>query len=319
MREFIITETDAPRLDAALQARFPQLSFGRLQRYLRENKIKVDGKKLPLSARLPRGSTVRVFLPDAVLQETEGPRFLGARTELRIVYEDAAVLVADKPAGLPVSEESGRTADTLLHRVMGYLYRKGEFMPDAPDADGAPRLCHRLDTGTSGLVLLAKTARAEQILTQAIRDRRIEKTYLCVTLGHPVPAACELRGYLRKDAARGRASVSERPAPGAKEIVTRYRTLARSGRLALLEVTLVTGRTHQIRAHLASVGCPVLGDGKYGSNAVNRELRLKYQALCAYRLRFPDFPDGPCAGLSGRTLHAALPWYYEQVLSGVLR
>ena len=115
MREFVITDASMPRLDSALLAQYPQLSPGRLHKYLRENKIKVDGKKLPLSARLPRGSTVRVFLPDMLLDKPDGPLFLSARPELCAVYEDSDVLVADKPAGLPVTDEDGRTADTLIN------------------------------------------------------------------------------------------------------------------------------------------------------------------------------------------------------------
>ncbi len=317
MREFVITETPPPRLAAALLSRFPTLSAGSLHKYLRENKIKVYGNRLPLSARLARGSSVRVYLPDALLDAPEGLPFLAARPELRIVYEDGAVLAVDKPAGLPVEEETGRAADTLIHRAMLYLYRKGEF---APRQGFTPCLCHRLDTGTSGLVLVAKTPQAHQRLLGLIRLRSIEKKYLCVTYGHPVPNAATLRAYLYKDARQGRVYVRGTPGPGAKEIVTGYQTLAVSGRLALLEVMLVTGRTHQIRAHLASIGCPVLGDGKYGCNTVNRELRLKYQALCAYSLRFPALPpDDPCAALSEKTLHAAEPWYAGQVRDGTLR
>lgn len=317
MQEFTITETTFPRLDAALLARFPRLSAGSLHKYLRENKIKVDGKKQPLFTRLAPGSTVRVYLPDALLDNPEGPVFLAARPELRIVYEDRAVLVVDKPAGLPVNDADENIADTLIHRAMLYLHRKGEF---SSGHDWAPRLCHRLDTGTSGLVLIAKTPQAEQRLLELIRLRSIEKRYLCVTYGHPVPAAATLRAYLLKDAHQSHVLILQSPSPGAKEIITQYRTLALSGRLALLEVTLVTGRTHQIRAHLASVGCPVLGDGKYGCNAVNRELRLKYQALCAHSLRFPPLPpDDPCAQLSGRTLCTDEPWYAGQVRDGTLR
>ena len=130
MREFVITDASMPRLDSALLAQYPQLSPGRLHKYLRENKIKVDGKKLPLSARLPRGSTVRVFLPDMLLDKPDGPLFLSARPELCAVYEDSDVLVADKPAGLPVTDEDGRTADTLINRALLYLYHKGEYAPE---------------------------------------------------------------------------------------------------------------------------------------------------------------------------------------------
>ena len=316
MREFVITDASMPRLDSALLAQYPQLSPGRLHKYLRENKIKVDGKKLPLSARLPRGSTVRVFLPDMLLDKPDGPLFLSARPELCAVYEDSDVLVADKPAGLPVTDEGGRTADTLINRALLYLYHKGEY---APEHGWTPRLCHRLDTGTSGLVLIAKTQQAEALLLHLVKERMIEKKYLCVTFGRPSPAAATLRGYLQKDARQARVRILDTPAPGAKDIVTKYKTLAVSGRLALLEVELVTGRTHQIRAHLASIGCPILGDGKYGNNAANRELKLKYQALCAWELTMPHFNQPDFEFLSGKTFHAPKPWYYQQVLDGTLK
>ena len=181
-------------------------------------------------------------------------------------------------------------------------------------------LCHRLDTGTSGLVLLAKNSAAEAFLTAAIKARDIEKRYLCVTFGRPNPPAALLRDYLLKDAERGIVRITDTTAGGAKEVITGYETLAVSGRLALLEVELVTGRTHQIRAHLAHIGCPILGDSKYGNNAANRELRFKYQALCAWELRFPaQISDPRFAHLSGRVFHAEKPWYYQQILDGTLK
>lgn len=317
MQEFTIAERSFPRLDAALLARFPQLSAGSLHKYLRENKIKVDGKKQPLSTRLAPGATVRLYLPDALLNRPDGPAFLAARPQLRVIYEDGAVLAVDKPAGLPVNDANEEAADTLIHRALLYLHGKGEYVPGR---GWTPCLCHRLDTGTSGLVLIAKTPQAQQRLLELLCLRLIEKHYLCVTYGQPVPAAATLRAYLSKDARQSHVRILQSPAPGAKEIVTKYRTLACSGRLALLDVTLVTGRTHQIRAHLASIGCPVLGDGKYGCNAVNRALRLKYQALCAHSLQFPSLPpEDPCAQLSGKRLCTEEPWYVEQVRDGTLR
>ncbi|MGN0975048.1 MAG: RluA family pseudouridine synthase, partial [Gemmiger sp.] len=195
------------------------------------------------------------------------------------------------------------------------LYSDGRW-----DAAHPPRLCHRLDTGTSGLVLLAKTPEAEVFLGNALRERTIRKHYLCVTFGRPVPPAATLKDFLVKDSSLGVVRVLNAPKPGAKEIVTVYETLAVSGRLALLKVDLVTGRTHQIRAHLASIGCPILGDSKYGNNAANRELKLKYQALCAWELAFPKQIDDPrFAVLAGKVFHAPKPWYYQQVLDGTLK
>lgn len=314
MREYTV-EKPGVRLDAFLHRAEPSLTVGALHRYLRENKIKVNGKKLPLSARLAAGDVVRLYLPGQPAQG-EGPAYLAAKPYFTPVYEDAQVLVAQKPAGLLVQDEAGAQADTLLNRARRYLYEKGELAANAP---WLPQLCHRLDTDTSGLVILAKTPAALAQMTELIRTRAVQKEYLCVTLGAPARPQAELRGFLVKNAKRGTVRVTAAAQRGAKEIITRYETLCKSGALALLRVQLVTGRTHQIRAHLASIGCPVLGDSKYGNTQANRAWHFKYQALCAYSLRFPAMEkESPCAGLSEKTLFAEEPWYAAQIKNGTL-
>lgn len=302
MKEIRVTSLLPVRLDKYLQQQYPALTTARLNKALRENKIKLNGKKQPLSTRVQNGDVIRLFLLDEQLTAAPLPPAV-------FVYEDESLLIAAKPAGIAVD---GPAADTLLARVNRRLQQEGKPARAA--------LCHRLDTGTSGLVLLAKTPEAEAFLTRLIRERRITKRYLCVTFGRPAPPAATLHDYLLKDAAHGQVRIVPTPAGGAKEVITGYETLAVSGRLALLKVELVTGRTHQIRAHLASIGCPILGDSKYGSNAANRELRFKYQALCAWELAFPaDIAEPPYAHLAGRVFHAEKPWYYQQVIDGTLR
>lgn len=302
MRELHVKCLLPVRLDKYLMEQFPALGIGRLNKALRENKIKLNGKKQPLSTRVQNGDIVRLFLNDDVLEKRALPAAM-------LVYEDDDILVVNKPAGVEVD---GPADDTLLKRVCATLAERG----------GASQavLCHRLDAGTSGLVLLARNAAAEQFLTEAIRQRQIQKRYLCVTFGRPQPPAALLHDYLCKDAERGVVRILSAPAPGAKEILTGYETLAVSGRLALLQVDLITGRTHQIRAHLAHIGCPILGDSKYGNNAANRELHFKYQALCAWELRFPaQIEDARFSRLAGRVFHAEKPWYCRQLLDGTLR
>ena len=302
MKELHVKSLLPVRLDKYLMEQYPALGPGRLNKALRENKIKLNGKKLPLSTRVQNGDVIRLFLQDEQLEARPLPSAV-------FVYEDNDILIANKPAGIEVD---GPAADTLLKRVQATLTANGQ--------PGHAVLCHRLDTGTSGLVLLAKNREAESFLTGAIKQRRIEKRYLCVTFGHPQPPAALLRDYLLKDAARGVVRVVSSPADGAREILTGYETLAVSGRLALLEVELITGRTHQIRAHLASIGCPILGDSKYGNNAANRELHFKYQALCAWELRFPtQIAESRFAHLAGRVFHAEKPWYCNQITDGTLR
>ena len=302
MRELHVKCLLPVRLDKYLMEQFPALGVGRLNKALRENKIKLNGKKQPLSTRVQNGDIVRLFLNDDALEKRALPAAM-------LVYEDDDILVVNKPAGVEVD---GPADDTLLKRVCATLAERG----------GASQavLCHRLDAGTSGLILLARNAAAEQFLTEAIRQRQIQKRYLCVTFGRPQPPAALLHDYLCKDAERGVVRILSAPAPGAKEILTGYETLAVNGRLALLQVDLITGRTHQIRAHLAHIGCPILGDSKYGNNAANRELHFKYQALCAWELRFPaQIEDARFSRLAGRVFHAEKPWYCRQLLDGILR
>ncbi len=306
------------RLDKYLMEQYPTLGIGLLNKALRENKIKLNGKKQPLSTRVCTGDEIKLFLTDEQLDpqnaHPSGPSFLWARWPADSVYEDEHVLLVNKPAGLPVMDDNA--TDTLIHRAMLYLYKKGSWKPgEGP----APALCHRLDTGTSGLVLIAKDPKTEQLLTQLIRDRQLQKQYLCVTFGRPQPAQATLKGYLVKDTDKGYVRVSQQPCPEGKEIETRYTTMAVSGRLALLKVDLITGRTHQIRAHMASIGCPILGDSKYGNNAANRELKLKYQALCAWKLTFPVLDAPELQGVSGKSFETELPWWYQQVQNGTLK
>ena len=313
MQELHVKSLLPVRLDKYLMEQFPALGLGRLNKALRENKIKLNGKKQPLATRVQNGDVIRVYLLDDQLGLTsqEGPEFLQARAPAEFIYENDDLIVANKPAGIPVD---GDEADTLLNRVLRRLYEEKRW-----DAVHEPRLCHRLDTGTSGLVIIAKTPEAEELFLSAIKNREVQKTYLCVTFGRPTPPDATLGGYLLKDADRGIVKIVEDKQPGAKDVETRYETIAVSGRLALLKVQLITGRTHQIRAHMASIGCPILGDSKYGNNSANRELKLKYQALCAWELTMPRFTQPDFAFLSGKTFHAPKPWYYQQVLDGTLK
>ncbi len=304
------------RLDKYLMDMYPTLGLGRLNKALRENKIKLNGKRVPLSTRVVAGDEIKLFLLDETLEAPElrgGAAWKAVRTPAQAIYNSPQVMIVNKPAGLPVD---GSGIDTLLNRALFYLNSIGEY---AENDHYTPALCHRLDTGTSGLVVIAKTAAAEKLFLNLIKERKIKKSYLCVTFGRPTPPSAVLEGFLVKDADRGVVKVIQEERNGAKAVETHYETIATSGRLALLKVLLVTGRTHQIRAHMESIGCPILGDSKYGNNAANRELRLKYQALCAWELKFPSFTQPEYEALSGKTFTAPKPWYYTQIIDGTLK
>lgn len=206
---------------------------------------------------------------------------------VRVVYADADILVADKPRGMAVAKADGG-ANTLEERLSAVY--------------GDVRPVHRLDVATAGLVLFARNAQAEAALSDAIRTRSIRKFYRCTVLGVPAPREATARAWLIKDAARAHVEMLDAPRPGAKEILTHYRVLSGNGSSAECEIELLTGRTHQIRAHMAHLGHPLLGDDHYGDRAANRAMRANTLALTAVRLEL-HFPEGSClARLEGKTI-----------------
>ena len=307
MKELVISQNDAgQRLDKFLSKAFPSLPASMLYRAIRTKKIKVNRKRAQPNQPLSAGDVLLLFLPPDVLEGNErkdGAALGRMHTALRIVYEDEHLLLLDKRAGVTVHEDARGSTDTLLSAMQAYLYQKGEYRPDR-EQSFAPALCNRLDRNTAGIVIAAKSAEALREMNALIRDRRMRKLYLCAVHGIPSPAEATVHAFLKKDAERNTVSIYDKNPPrDAKSIATRYRTVRSKGELALLEVELLTGRTHQIRAHLAHLGHPLLGDGKYGINREDRRLGFSHQALASYRLDFPSRLDsGSClAHLAGRS------------------
>ncbi|MDE6550365.1 MAG: RluA family pseudouridine synthase [Clostridia bacterium] len=289
------------RLDDFILSQHHEFTNITLYKFLKANRIKVNGRKVPLNTRLDKGDTVRLYMPS-----NDGPKYLRAREELDIVYEDDSVLIIDKPAGIIIETPDDSVIDTLVNRV------KLRHVKAGGEESSAPRLCHRLDTGTSGLVIFAKTKEAEDAMTELMKRKQLNKEYLTITFGRPSKSEAQLINYIVKYPEQSKVRVYDKIVDGAKQAVLDYSVVEHSGRLSLLRVHLVTGRTHQIRAQLAYIGCPVLGDGKYGNNVANREYKFKYQALCAYRLTFPKSVPQVLKGVSGKTFCGKLPWYVNQ-------
>ncbi len=305
MRESTIGKNDAgQRLDRFVSKAVPQLPPALVQKYIRLKRVKVNGKGAKRDLRLEAGDTVQLYINDEFFDKPrQEDRFLSAfHARLDIVYEDEAVLLVDKRPGLVVHADETEKTDTLIHRIQAYLYQKGAWDPRRENAF-APALCNRIDRNTGGIVIAAKTAEALRILNEKIRAHELEKSYLCVTVGRPRPAAGEIRGFLLKDEAKKQVSFYQRTVPGGKSAATKYRTLQVKNGLSLVECELLTGRTHQIRAQFAHAGHPLVGDGKYGRRADNERAGRKGQALWSYKLRF-DFPTdaGALEYLRGKVL-----------------
>lgn len=313
MKSFVIQNNDAnQRLDKFLQKSVPKLPPTLMYKYLRTKRIKVNGKKSEISFRLSPGDEVSLYIRDEFFSEDNRIDFLLAPASVELVYEDENLLLLNKPAGLCVHEDNAHTPDTLIHRVLHYLYRKGEYHPEQ-ELSFVPSLCNRIDRNTSGIVIAAKNAESLRILNEKIKQREIDKYYLCVVCGHIRPESGSLRHFMRKQENNSLVQVFDRPVPDGKTMVTEYRTLARSRENTLLEVSLKTGRTHQIRAHLAHIGYPLLGDGKYGNGKINKKYHVTQQLLCSYKLRFSFSETEHLLGyLNGQTFRLPEVWFQKE-------
>ena len=291
MREFHIGKNDEnQRLDRFLGKAVPLLPASLAQKYIRLKRIKVNGARAQRDQKLCAGDVLQCYINDEFFETpSEENVYLTITTpRLKIVYEDENIMLLDKPAGLVVHADEHEKVNTLVNHMLAYLYQKREWRPREENAF-TPALCNRIDRNTGGIVIAAKNAEALRILNDKIRDREIAKYYLCIALGRVEPPKGRIECFLRKDEKSNTVRVYHRPVPEGRSAVTLYQTLRTRGELSLLEVELLTGRTHQIRASMADLGHPLLGDGKYGIGSVNRKYGETQQALYSYRLRF-DFP-----------------------------
>ena len=319
MKELTVGPNDAgQRLDRFLLKAAPLLPSSLCQKYLRLKRFKLNGRAAKGDARLQAGDVLSLYIGDEFFEKPsdENAYRKVASPRLSIVYEDGQILLADKAPGVLCHHAEGEPPErTLLANIQAHLLLSGAWRPKEENAF-TPALCNRIDRNTGGIVIAAKTAEALRILNGKIRDRELDKRYLCAVQGRPSPEAGTLRGFLFKDAVKNRVYVRREPEPGARTAVTEYRTqLSRDG-LSLVECRLETGRTHQIRAQMADAGWPLLGDGKYGGKRAQAGGETK-QALCSYRLTF-DFPtDAGCLDyLRGRTFTVSRVDFAEKYFPG---
>lgn len=313
-----VTKNDAgQRLDKFLTKTYRNLPMSLLYKAVRKKDIRLNGKRCEASSRLSEGDEIYLFLPEDALEIAPPTyEFMHASKQLDVVYEDEHVMLLNKKAGLLVHPDEREFADTLIFRVQRYLYEKGEYDP-ADEQSFAPALVNRIDRNTSGIVIAAKTAVALRVLNAKLKEREIEKYYLCIVHGSMPKTEDTLEAFLEKNESQNRVYISDTQKQGARTIRTRYRVLEEKNGFSLLEIHLLTGRTHQIRAHLASIGHPLLGDGKYGTNALNKGTGFNKQALCSYRLQFAFTSDaGELNYLNGKEFALDDVWFAQAFRKG---
>ncbi len=288
MRSFIINKNDAgQRLDKYLSKAFPSLPMSLMYKYIRTKKIKVNRTRTQQNYMLSQGDEVLLFIREEFFESPDNDTEALFRIEpkISVLYEDDNIILTNKRPGVLVHEDKDENENTLIMHIKAYLAQKGEYCPK-DEQSFAPALCNRIDRNTGGIVIAAKNATALRIINEKIKNNEIRKFYLCVLHGTPQKSSDTLNGYLRKDSKTNTVKIFDNNVPGSKEIITKYKILKVKDKLSLAEVELVTGRTHQIRAHMSYIGHPLLGDGKYGINREDKQQGYKYQALYSYRLIF---------------------------------
>lgn len=301
-----INKNDAgQRLDKFLTKAVKGLPASLMYKYIRTKKIKVNRKRCEQKQILLEGDEIQLFIRDEFFGSPEKDEGALSRItpKLDVVYEDDNIILCNKRPGVLVHEDDSAKENTLIMHIKAYLFQKGEYDPEE-EQSFSPALCNRIDRNTGGIVIAAKNAEALRVMNEKIKNDEIRKFYLCAVHGKPKRNADTLTGYLKKNSADNLVTISDKPKEGYKNIITKYKVIAERRDSALCEIELVTGRTHQIRAHMAHIGHPLLGDGKYGVNRDDRARGYKYQALYSYRLIFDFGKDNGYLGyLSGKQVN----------------
>ncbi len=284
MKTFTIDKTDVgQRLDKFMQRVMTEAPTSEVYKSLRKKKVRVNGKHKDGSYRLTDGDEICMYINDEFFGSAEKSfPWQNSSADITVVYEDDNILIADKPSGM-FSQDADDGGDSLESRIRSYLYKKEEIDMNAVPLF-IPSLCHRIDRNTAGLVIAAKNSAALRILNEKIKNREIRKLYLCETEGTPSPESGRIKGYLSRDKRSQKMIFSATPTPESKPCETLYRTI-KTGKYALVEAELLSGKTHQIRASLSHIGCPIRGDVKYGATPDNKKT---YQHLISYKIIF-DF------------------------------
>ncbi|MCH5298669.1 MAG: RluA family pseudouridine synthase [Ruminococcus sp.] len=314
MRTITIGENDGgQRLDKFLSKRFRTMPKSLMYKYIRTKYIKLNGKKCDKADFIKAGDVLTLYIKDEFFKENpeRDYEFLKAPDKLDVLYEDENIILIDKKPGLIVHQDKNYHFDCLVFRLQHYLYKKGEYLPDE-DRAFSPALVNRIDRNTGGIVIAAKNAESLRILNSMMKNREIEKYYLCLLCGKPKHDSGIMEDYLVKNNSTNTVKIFKKPVENSKVIKTEYTLLDFNGRVSLAEIKLHTGRTHQIRAHMAFIGCPLVGDSKYGKGKKNFINGSKWQALYSYKLKF-NFENNPgkLSYLNGKEFEVNDVWFAE--------
>ncbi|MDO4268632.1 MAG: RluA family pseudouridine synthase [Eubacteriales bacterium] len=319
MKSILVNENEAgQRLDKLLGKYLNLAGKGFLYKMMRKKNITLNGRKCDGSEKLAVGDEIRLFLAEETIEKFSEVKIQKVRKmKLDIVYEDPHILLINKPSGM-LSQKAKETDESLVEYLIDYLLDEGAVTRQEL-AGFRPSVCNRLDRNTSGLVAAGRSLAGLQMLSGILKDRSLHKYYLCAVDGQ-VREGRTIEGFLVKDPKTNQVTVSARRMPDSAAICTRYEPVSRENGYTLLKVELITGRTHQIRAHLASIGHPIVGDYKYGREPVNAEAKKKFQVrsqmLHSWQMVFPALPE-PFSYLSGKSFTAPVPEPFRRMFQNL--
>lgn len=297
MKSFTISENDAgQRADKFITKAVPLLPKSLLHKYLRKKRIKLNRKRCEPATFLQEGDILELYINDEFFENTTSMDFKKAPTDINIIYEDDNLIIVDKPVGLVVHEDSNGTIDTLINRIIHYLYESGSYSPEQENSF-VPALCNRIDRNTCGVVIAAKNAKALRTINEKIREREITKRYFCLVSGVPPKKSDIIECWIKKNSEDNTVSITKNEVEDSLYAKTGYEVVKTNHQISLVNVELFTGRTHQIRAVMSYIGNPILGDSKYGGS---KEL-FKHQALCSYSISFNFEDENQLSYLKGKT------------------
>ncbi|WP_415333544.1 RluA family pseudouridine synthase [Clostridium perfringens] len=321
MKIEIGTNEAGQRLDKFLRKYLKDVPLSAIFKALRKGDIRVNGKKQKEKYSLLDGDVIEIrYLQSVVTKEKKKPNFQMVDSgSLQVVYEDENMLLVEKWPGVLVHSDKKNGATTLTDYVLSYLFRKGDYVPEN-ELTFTPASCNRLDRNTSGIVFFGKNFEGLKLLNEMIRERKVKKYYCALVKGKIQPGKYE--AYISKDDELNKSTVYDTERPDTKKIKMDVKVLQTNGAFSLLEIELITGRSHQLRAHLAHLGNPIVGDFKYGDNKMNsffeNKFGLTYQFLYAYKVTFKEVPE-KFDYLKNKTIAQGLPPMFKKIKKDVFK